>query len=427
MTTLANAPQKIALRPRPAVGLGYQMIGQEEEDLVLQVVRSRQPFRYYGTDTKNPPSMAANLEKEWAAMMGGKYALAVTSGTAALETALGALAIGPGDEVILPAWSWISCWTAIIRVGATPVLAEIDENLCLAPGEITRLKTLRTKAAMVIHFQGVAADMDKIVPECKAAGIKLIEDCAEAAGVTYKGKYVGSFADVACYSLQYNKVITSGEGGLVMCNDPILYERAVRMHDLGQVRPYHAQILGGKTQVPAFAGDQFRMNELSAAMGLAQLRKLGELKSKCRKIQSIILEKLQGLKGVSIRPVPDPTGDLGFEMYVYLPDKATADAIRHKLDAANVNCNKITGTYNHYAREYGQNGHAHSPTASPFHDIQMPAKGYRPQDFPRTESLVYRFIALPIGVKYTEEDAVYIGDAFRQAHAEVVENNSAGA
>lgn len=421
MTTLASeTTTKIQPRPRPPVGLGHQLIGKEEEELVLQVVRSKQPFRYYGVDPKNPPPMAATLEKEWAAMMGGKYALAVTSGTAALETAYGALGIGPGDEVIIPAWSWISCWTAIMRVGAKPVLAEADENLCLAPGEVTRLKTPRTKAASVIHFQGAAGDMDKLVAECKAAGIKLVEDCAQSAGATYKGKFVGSFGDIACYSMQNNKVITSGEGGIVMCNDPVLYERCVRMHDLGQVRPFHMQVLGGKTQVPAFSGDQFRMNEMSAAMGLAQLRKLAGIKAHCRKLQSIVIGKIQGLKGVQIRPMADPTGDLGFELYVYLPDKKTADAIRHKLDAMNVNCNKITGTYNHYAREYGQNGHAHCPSASPFTGTTMPAEGYRPQDFPRTESLVYRFIALPIGVKYTEEDAAYIGDVFRQAHAEVV-------
>jgi 8-amino-3,8-dideoxy-alpha-D-manno-octulosonate transaminase len=420
MTVIANEPKKIAIRPRPQTGLGSQMIGQEEEDLVLQVVRSKRPFRYYGGDPKDPPPMASTLEKEWAAMMGGKYALALTSGTAALEVAMGALGIGPGDEVIIPAWSWISCWTAIVRVGAKPVLAEIDENLCLAPGEIKRLTTPRTKAASVIHFQGVAADMDRLVAECKEAGVRLIEDCAQAAGATYKGKHVGSMGDMACYSLQYNKVITSGEGGVVMCNDPVLYERCVRMHDLGLVRPYHVQVLGGKTQVPSFAGDQFRINELSAAMGLAQLRKLPELKSRCRKIQSIVLSKIEGLKGVTVRPVPDPSGDLGFEMYVYLPDKKTADALRAKLDAMNVNCNKITGTYNHYAREYGQNGHAHAPTASPFHGTRMPAPGYRPQDFPRTESIVPRFIALPIGVTYTEEDGAYIGDVFRQAHADVM-------
>src|SRR5690348_7643321 len=116
----AVKPAKLALRPRPPLGLGAALIGKEEEDLVLQVVRNQEPFRYYGHDAAHPPGMAATLEKEFAEKYGFKYALAVTSGTAALEVALAALGVGPGDEVILPAWSWISCFTAVVRVGALP-------------------------------------------------------------------------------------------------------------------------------------------------------------------------------------------------------------------------------------------------------------------------------------------------------------------
>src|SRR4051812_22515904 len=119
------------LRPRPQLGLGAAWIGAEEQELVLDVVRRREPFRYYGADPKNPPPMVAQLEREFAALVGVPYALAVTRGTAALEVALGALGIGPGDEVIIPAWSWISCFTAVVRVGALPVLAEIDDTFCI--------------------------------------------------------------------------------------------------------------------------------------------------------------------------------------------------------------------------------------------------------------------------------------------------------
>src|SRR5206468_11547528 len=155
-------------------------VGKEEEQLVLQVLHSRDLFRYYGHDPQSPPQMAATLEKEFAQKFGFKYALAVTSGTAALECALAALGIGPGDEVIVPAWSWISCFTAVVRVGAMPVLAEIDDTFCLAAGEITRLANERTKAVLLVHYQGVAADMDKIPAEAHSHGIKVLEDCAEA-------------------------------------------------------------------------------------------------------------------------------------------------------------------------------------------------------------------------------------------------------
>src|SRR5438552_17697647 len=160
-TATESAPaQQLAIRPRPQLGLGSALIGKEEEELVLQVIRNQEPFRYYGHDPAHPPQMAATLEKEFAQKFGFKYALAVTSDTAALESALAALGIGPGDEVIGPTWSWMSCFTAIVRVGALPVLAEIDDTFCLAPGEITRLRTDNTKAVLVVHYQGVSADMD---------------------------------------------------------------------------------------------------------------------------------------------------------------------------------------------------------------------------------------------------------------------------
>src|SRR5436190_7926245 len=169
MTSAAVAPsaasEQFQLRPRPRLGLGSAVVGKEEEELVLQVLRSGDLFRYYGHDPKKPPMMAATLEKEFREKIDVKYALAVTSGTAALEVALGALGIGPGDEVILPAWSWISCFTAIVRVGALPVLAEIDDTFCLAPGEIKRLANKNTKAVLIVHYQGVAADLDKIIAE----------------------------------------------------------------------------------------------------------------------------------------------------------------------------------------------------------------------------------------------------------------------
>src|SRR5438105_1882966 len=118
MTVANEVAPKLKIRPRPELGLGAAWIGKEEEELVLDVLRRKEPFRYYGHDPNSPPTVTAQLEKEFAGKFGFKYALAVTSGTAALEVALGALGIGPGDEVIVPAWSWISCFTAVVRVGA---------------------------------------------------------------------------------------------------------------------------------------------------------------------------------------------------------------------------------------------------------------------------------------------------------------------
>ncbi len=421
--TIANeappASKKLTIRPRPQLGLGAALIGREEEELVLQVIRNQEPFRYYGHDANHPPGMAAQLEKEFAEKFGFKSALAVTSGTAALECALAALGIGPGDEVIVPAWSWISCFTAIVRVGALPVLAEIDDTFSLAPGEITRLRSDRTKAVLLVHYQGVAADLDKILAEAHSNGVRVLEDCAEAVGARYKGKSVGTCGDIAIFSFQYHKFMTSGEGGMVAVNDPTLYERAVRFHDIGQMRAYHVNIK--KPSVPAFVGDQFRMTELCAAMALAQLRKVDFIKDHCRRLSARVMEQIKGLPGIRPRRIPDPAGDTGFEIYLALPSKELAIQFSQKLEALNVNARKTTFTYCHYARDYCQTGDAHTPAASPFKQFKdWPAKGYRQQDFPRTESIIHNFLALPLGVKYTDEDADYIAAAVRQVHSELM-------
>jgi 8-amino-3,8-dideoxy-alpha-D-manno-octulosonate transaminase len=309
----------------------------------------------------------------------------------------------------------VSCFTSVVRVGARPVLAEIDETFGLAPGEITRLHTSRTKAVIVVHFQGVAADLRPLLAEAKPAGIKVLEDCAESAGVVYHGKRVGTIGDIGIFSFQFQKTMTSGEGGMVTTDDPRLYERAVRMHDIGLFRPYHKQFVAPVE--PAFCGSQFRMAELTAAVALAQLRKLDRLRAHCRRLQARVMARIGSLPGLELRRIPDPSGDTGVESYFSPGDAATAAKFREKLDTWNVNCSATTGTYCHYAGEYCRHRSAHAPGASPFARFeQWPAPGYRAEDFPKTESLVHRFVAVPLGVPYTDEDADYIGEVIARTH-----------
>lgn len=411
---LMSAP----LRPRPVPGLGCNAYGKEEEELVLDVLRRKEPFRYYGLNPQSPPPMVANLEKEMREFIGVDYALAVSSGTAALEVAYAAIGLGPGDEVIVPAWSWVSCVTAIMRVGARPVLCEIDDTLNIDPAEIDRLITPNTKAVSVIHYQGVAVEMDKIVHAAHRKGLFVIEDCAQSLGVTYRGRQIGSWGDVAIYSFQYNKTATCGEGGMIVTRDQRIYERAVRLQDLGNYRPFHAAIVTPRE--PAFAGGQFRMSELAAAVALAQLRKVPAIKAHCRKLQARVLAKIKGLPGINLRRVPDPEGDFGFEIYLLFADEAKVVPFQTKLNALNVNCGARTGSYGQYNRDYVKTGLVHHPALSPFKDFKTwPAPGYRAEDFPRTEALTKRWMALPIGWLYTEEDADYIGDCIVKVHAEV--------
>lgn len=408
----------LARRQVPPPALGWALIGAEEETLVLQALRSKSLFRYYGPDPKNPPAMVATLEREFAALIGVQYALGVTSGSAALEVALGALGVGPGDEVIVPAWSWVSCFTSVVRVGARPVLAEIDESLCLAPGEISRLRTPRTKAVIVVHFQGAAADLDALLPEARQAGVALLEDCAESPGAFHRGHRLGSLGDIAIFSFQQQKTITSGEGGLVVTNNPILHERAVRMHDLGQLRDYHAKQV--PSAGPAFCGSQFRMSELTGAVALAQMRRVDRIRQRCRELCDRLRSRISDLPGLAFRRIPDPAGETGFETYFWVASAGLRDAFREKLKTAGVSCDQMTGTYAQYRRPYVQTGAAHAPGASPFAlGPDWPTAEYRAESFPRTEDLIHRFVVLPVGVNYSNEDVDYIAAVVRQAHAEL--------
>jgi 8-amino-3,8-dideoxy-alpha-D-manno-octulosonate transaminase len=410
-----------ARRIVPAPALGWSLIGREEEELVLEVLRRKALFRYYGPDAKSPPPMVATLEREAAALIGVRHVLGVTSGSAALEVALAALGVGPGDEVIVPAWSWVSCFTSVVRVGGKPVLAEVDESLCLAPGEITRLRTPRTKAVLVVHFQGVAADLDALLTEARAVGIALLEDCAESPGAMYRGRRVGSIGDIAIFSFQQQKTITSGEGGLVATNDPRLHERAVRMHDLGQWREFHAKQLTASE--PAFCGGQFRMSELTGAVALAQLRKVDRIREHCRRLSLRLRAQIGSLHGLTLRRIPDPDGESGFETYFWVASPELRDAFRERLKEAGVPCDQMTGTYAQYRRPYVQTGLAHAPGATPFPISESwPARGYHAEDFPRTEDLIHRFVVIPVGVTHTEEDIDYIAAVLRHGHAELIGN-----
>lgn len=412
------------LRPRPAPGLGAAAIGPEEEALVLDVLRRQELFRYYGNDPKRPPMMAATLEKEAAALIGTDYVLAVSSGTAALEVVLGAAGIGPGDEVIVPAWSWISCFTSVVRCGARPVLAEVDASLCLDPKEIARLTTPRTRAVMVIHYQGAAADMEPIIAQAHRRGLFVIEDCAEAPGATYRGRRVGTWGDAAIFSFQHNKPMTAGEGGLIATRDLRLYERAVRLHDLGQYRPHHAGVTPPRE--PAFAGGQYRMSELTAAVALGQLRKLDAVRDHCRKLKARLTPRLARLPGLTLRALADDAGDFGFEIYFYARTPDAAAAFRTQLDARNVWCQQRTGTYPQYRRDYVQTGLAAHRSGSPFREMKpWPAPGYRAEDFPRTEDLTSRFVALPLGWRYTADDADHIATSVEAVHASLYPNEPA--
>jgi 8-amino-3,8-dideoxy-alpha-D-manno-octulosonate transaminase len=328
--------------PLRAGFFGTQYYDDLERQEILQVLENRQPFRWYGPGSR-PPQKVAAFERELAVRMRTRFALAVTSGTAALSTALAALQVGPGDEVILPAWTWYSCYNAIVLAGALPVFAEIDESFNLDPADIEHKITPQTRAIMVVHLLGSPCDMDPILAIGRKHQVRLLEDCAQSVGASYKGRPLGSLGDIGVYSLQINKTITAGEGGAVVTSDPVLFERATRYHDLGLLRPPHEQWLG-RGQLDGFAGSQHRMSEFTGGVLLAQLRKLDRIVESVRSNARRVHEGIRELPGIRLRHRPDPQGDLGAYVFLGFESKPQRDRFVAAMKAENVPANPPGGS-----------------------------------------------------------------------------------
>ena len=397
------------------MGLGECLLGAAEARNVARVMRHGALFRYYGPGAHPSLGYVTQFEKQMARLHRLTYALGVSSGTAALEVALGALGVGPGDEVILPVWSWVSCFTAIVRMGAKPVLAEIDDSLSLDPAEIDRLTTPATRGILVVHYQGVAADMDPIMERARHHKLWVLEDCAESLGAKYHGRFVGTIGDIASYSFQQRKVITTGEGGMVMTSDGRLYERAVRMGDIGLYRDHHRAIKA--PEITSFSGSNYRMTELAGAVGCGQFARVQPMIRHLRRLRAIMQREVGTIPGLVWRRVPDQKGDLGFDSYFFLPNHAQALALKAAAQTRGVGLAPHTGTYCQFAREFCQSGATHAAQFSPFPGAgspAWPAPGYREQDFPRTNDLVGRMVSVPLGSTYTEADAAHVGRVIRE-------------
>jgi len=235
-------------------------------------------FRYY-----NDRSKVVELEKQFCRKIGSKYALAVNSGTSALIAALVAAGVGPGDEVIVPAYTFFASVSAIVVAKAIPVVTEIDESLCLDPAAVEENITPRTKAIMVVHMQGHPAKMDALKDIAKKHNLWLIEDVAQACGGKYKGKYLGTWGDIGCTSFDAYKVIGTGEGGMVYTDNEWFYTRAQSYHDTAACwRP--DRYASERKEGELFCGENYRLSEMAGAVGLAQMRKLDWINDSTRKI-----------------------------------------------------------------------------------------------------------------------------------------------
>ena len=288
-------------------GPGMDIIDEEEKKALLEVIESGYVYRYGDFSDSRFKAKVWNLEQDFAKYVGSEHALAVNSGTSALLTALWALKIGPGDEVIVPGYTFIASITSIIFARAIPILAEIDETLTLDPEDVKKKITPRTKAIMLVHMLGNPGHIDEIKKIADDNGLYLIEDCAQACGATYKGKSVGTHGRIGTFSLNVYKTITGGDGGMVITDDVDLYKRAFAVHDQGHL-PLRQGVEQGKRTV---LGINFRMTEFTAAVAGAQLKKLDYIKEKLGKNKNRLKDILSKIPEIKFRKILDEDGDVG--------------------------------------------------------------------------------------------------------------------
>ncbi len=307
---------------------GSEEFAEEEKEAVLRVLGKKRVFRFLQAGADE--SEAAKLEECYKEFTGRRYALAVNGGTSALVTAVVGAGLGPGDEVIVPAYTYIATPAAVLAARAIPVICEVDSSLNMDPADLERKITPYTKAVIPVHMRGVPARMDEIMAVARKHNLLVIEDAAQANGGMYRGRMLGAIGDLGCFSLQQYKVITAGEGGMVVTDDEHFYSRCLMQHD-SAVRFWK----GDKT-LPSFPGENYRLSELSAALALAQFGKMASILSRLRATKARVVAGLRDVPGIELQDVPDPAGDCGVAVIFFCPNADLAKRFSAALKAEGI-------------------------------------------------------------------------------------------
>ena len=328
---------------------GFEIFGNEERKEVQDVLDSGVLFRYGFETARNGHWKTKAFETELAGRTGVAHCHLCASGTAALSIALAACGIGVGDEIIIPPFTFVATFEAILTAGAIPVFTDIDETLCLDPVAVAASISNRTKAVMVVHMCGAMARIEEIKDLCNRKGIILIEDTCQSVGATYKGKSLGTFGHVGCFSFDPVKTITCGEGGAIITNDPARYQLAHSFADHGHD---HMGNDRGAEDHPII-GYNYRISELNAAVGLAQLRKLDTILEIQRNHKAAIKNAMRALPQITFRYLPDEEGDSATFLAFMLPSEDQARQTAKALTQAGVDgCFYWYDNNWHYLRQW---------------------------------------------------------------------------
>ena len=396
---------------------GFELWSDKERKEVTDVLETGILMRYGFDGPRKGIWKSKELEAAINKTFGSKYAQLTSSGTAALTTAMSALGIGYGDEVITPSFTFVASFEAVLSVGAVPVLVDVDDTLTLDPAAVRKAITPKTKAIMPVHMCGSMADLDALQAICKEHNLILLEDACQSIGGSYKGKMLGTIGDAGTFSFDFVKTITCAEGGVVMTNSEDIYVKCDGYTDHGHD---HLGVDRGADLHP-FIGYNFRISELHAAVGLAQIKRLNEFLTIQKKNHAQLKAILATIPEISFRRIPDPAGDGCSFISWFLPTEEQTRAVVAELKAQGILAGNFYWFDNnwHYIRKWDHLKNATTLNAlSP--ELKARVMEQANKDLSASHAVMSRCISTSISLTWTEEQIKEKGEKIVAVVREVV-------
>ncbi len=399
---------------------GYELWSDKERKEVNEVLETGILMRYGFDGPRKGIWKSKELEAAICQTFGSKYAQLTSSGTSALTTALSALGIGYGDEVITPAFTFVASFEAVLSGGAVPVLVDVDDTLTLNPDAVRKAITPKTKAIMPVHMCGSMADMDALLAICKEYKLILLEDACQSIGASYKGRSLGTIGDAGTFSFDFVKTMTCAEGGAVLTNSEDVYIKSDGYSDHGHD---HKGVDRGADLHP-FIGYNYRISELHAAVGLAQIKRLPEFLAIQKKNHSGLKNILSQVPEISFRRIPDPAGDSCTFISWFLPTEEITRAVINELKAQGILAGNFYWFDNnwHYIRKWDHL--KNSITLNALHpELKAQVMQQANKDFSASDTVMSRCISTAISLLWTEEQVKEKGEKIVAAVKKVLSEN----
>jgi len=381
---------------------GFELFGDAERKEVHDVLDSGVLMRYGFDGMRQGHWKAKELEQAIQSRFEVNHAQLLSSGTAAVSLALASAGIGAGDEVIMPCFTFVASFEAIIMLGATPIIVEIDDTLTLDIDAVKAAVTPKTKAIMPVHMCGSMANLNALKVICDAHNLILIEDACQAIGGTYDGKALGTIGDLGCFSFDFVKTVTCGEGGVVISNNKKYYTNADHYSDHGH--DHEGSDRGAETH--PFLGYNFRVSELNAAVGLAQFRRLDDFIAIQKKHYTIIRNELSNIEGLTFRTVPEGGEESYAFLNFFLEDLDTARKVSHSFKENGIDvCFHYFDNNWHYIRKWD-----HLTTQKSLFPLSQELKEglsyLKGKTFEKSDHFIGRNISCLIKLSWTEAEVI---------------------